>query len=764
MFKLFTTLLVLCSTSALVSAGPCDSLPMFCTPTQAINCVRSDKFEDSYYKEAIDDIAKAVEPYIFLDILKNPPQPDNFTDYFKPLDLIAELKKVPTENTNFYDFFRKTQEALMATQDGHFSFQFLGNKQFDNKLMNFYLSPPIVLYADTNDQGEPIMKGVPLSGEFDVYDKFANGAETKEIVTANANVPIVSINGQSPFDFVLNFGSKYYNYPKNFNAKYTYASKFFQNEPLLYYMPMDVEDFSNFTVVYENGEKFSSDFYFLNAAAMGSKRRSVDGEDITEFTREIFRNNPLGKPLGYKDVVKAFNSGEEIKERLSEREVAEQVKNVDLDKARARRETRGVVESGNGLKWDFATKDGILKCKIDDKNGVNAYVITTFSPEDSDDFLEVVDSCSKKMNGNDYPIIAITDGNTGGSILFSNILQEILQPDMVARSFVSIKVDETTKAAMKDLIKEGGFTDPETCEDFESFEQLAGGPIVEDYGNGVTHAHTKTFFSGYDIVRSYMYTKKSNITRRKPTEVVVFTDSYSFSAGSFFTKGLKEAGGAIMVGYNGYPGSTAESFDIGQSPTQVMLEEYLMLFSPDECARLKEKGIIYGSMSFGESFRVEDIDNNKSPLIPREFLVDPADERVPYYGAYSDDAYDTFVEMGKAVLEKYKTECNPENPKLHMRDASCDAVINKEHMHGGFTCGADGKWTTTCEGYYCDDGYYFDYHTKECVKDICYSMDSSSSSSSSEGKESHESGSQGSFSSNLVVNTFLLLFVALMML
>ena len=81
-----------------------------------------------------------------------------------------------------------------------------------------------------------------------------------------------------------------------------------------------------------------------------------------------------------------------------------------------------------------------------------------------------------------------------------------------------------------------------------------------------------------------------------------------------------------------------------------------------------------------------------------------------------------------------------------MRDASCDAIINKTHMHGGFTCGEDGKWTTTCEGYYCDDGYYFDSYTKTCVKDLCYDK------------------YKYSYSSTFTINVLLLIIIAVMML
>ena len=106
-----------------------------------IGCLRSVKFTDEYFKEALDDIIKSTEPYVYTDILKNPPQPEGLGDYFTPLDLVGELKKVKTEGTNFYDFYRDVQGILIRAQDGHFGFSFLGNQQFKTKLTDFFVIP-----------------------------------------------------------------------------------------------------------------------------------------------------------------------------------------------------------------------------------------------------------------------------------------------------------------------------------------------------------------------------------------------------------------------------------------------------------------------------------------------------------------------------------------------------------------------------------------------------------------------------------------------
>ncbi|EMD44788.1 Hypothetical protein EHI5A_226290 [Entamoeba histolytica KU27] len=57
---------------------------------------------------------------------------------------------------------------------------------------------------------------------------------------------------------------------------------------------------------------------------------------------------------------------------------------------------------------------------------------------------------------------------------------------------------------------------------------------------------------------------------RKPTEIVVYTDSYCYSACSCVTKGLKECRGAILVGFDGDPYGKDEEFEVGLSPIIVI--------------------------------------------------------------------------------------------------------------------------------------------------------------------------------------------------
>ena len=58
---------------------------------------------------------------------------------------------------------------------------------------------------------------------------------------------------------------------------------------------------------------------------------------------------------------------------------------------------------------------------------------------------------------------------------------------------------------------------------------------------------------------------------RKPTEIVVYTDSFCYSCCAFTTKSFKEHGSVILVGFDGDPTKDGvNKFEVGQSPTAVI--------------------------------------------------------------------------------------------------------------------------------------------------------------------------------------------------
>lgn len=748
---LLVLLSTLCVAESEPSTDPCD-LKDYCTPEEAFECVKKANFESDYYKGIIDDLVALIEPYVFLEILKNPPQPNGFSNYIKAVDLIGELRNVSTSPASYYDFFRTVQRVLNSARDGHFAFVFLGNDAYENKVITLYSFLPLQLYAIDNN-GAAEMRSRPINATF--YEHFANGDEIRKIVERNVNVSIKTINGISPFEFVLNFGNEYYNHLKNRDAMYTYATYMFRSNYFpLYYFPLTLSDYKNISFIYANGDTITTDFAFhyrnitakdIDVYVDGRRRRRVafDPKDFSEYLKERTLESPLGKPVDYAGIINDYESGNAAavkhKKPLSEWEAVEQLKKIDLRNITAkilkkRRRRRPVRNEASGeVEWDYMTTDSILKCKADDVNKANTIVLTSFVPDDISNFLEVLLSCAVMFDGNDYPLFVITDNNGGGLVLLTSLFIEVVQPDWNAQIMVAYKDNPKDRNAI-DMGYYADLSTIDTCSSMSSTNDLYTQVETDYFGEGASLRRSRVHLMAQSVKNAITEeTRKLVKNRKKPTEIVVFTDSFSFSASSILTKGLREGGGAIIAGYNGYPGSKKETFDIGQSPTNC-LQDGLEKLDPNAYKRLTDKGVLYLSMSFGAIYKAEDVfrhianENisnssgggiNNDTLVPREFLFDPADERLPIYGAYDDTRYELFVEAGKGVVEKYKTQCNPANPLLHMRSSECDAAMDKPHMHGGFACGADGRWSTKCEGYYCDDGFYFNPVAMSCVEDLC---------------------------------------------
>ena len=380
------------------------------------------------------------------------------------------------------------------------------------------------------------------------------------------------------------------------------------------------------------------------------------------------------------------------------------------------------------IEWNYSTLDGTgIQCRVDEKNKLNVFKQTTFYflEEEYKNALEVVENCTELFYSNDYPIVGIESRNGGGVCKLSFYFQELLQIKILPTPHYSVKLSNLMKEYVEVNISEI-YGDPdmyqridiETCKPFSKFEDMK--EIIDDYGKGVTHRRSQYFgiFNSTDLKkhkeRREKYFKMNKL--KKPTEILIFTDSFSFSATSFFIKGLQETGAAILVGYFGNPKSN-EIFDASQSPSFVGDFNNSDIYYNLEKAGFEMRGVtIYESFNYTYQ--------EKNP-IPREYLIHPVDERINLFQFYSDSLYDEFIEHAKNIFKKYNEdkECSPNNLDLLYdpnNKKDCYNFENDTHAHGGYECNPQtGKWSDICKPYYCDIGYYFDKYKNKCIKDIC---------------------------------------------
>jgi hypothetical protein len=225
-------------------------------------------------------------------------------------------------------------------------------------------------------------------------------------------------------------------------------------------------------------------------------------------------------------------------------------------------------------------------------------------------------------------------------------------------------------------------------------------------------------FSFRNILRQYREKFKNSQNLKSPTDIIIFTDSYSFSAASGLIKGFQNTGGAIIVGYYGNPRIKGiDLFDGSQSISQVESDK---LHNLDFYKNLEKLNFHIGGVTSAETF--DDSIYGPNP-IPREYAFDPIDERVDIYSVYNDDLYEEFIKQGKMIHNKYNKEnyCNPRNEKLLFHIDNCP-VKGKEHAYGGHRCKSDkNEWNTTeCQAYYCDIGFYYNQYEQKCLEECSF--------------------------------------------
>ena len=164
-----------------------------------------------------------------------------------------------------------------------------------------------------------------------------------------------------------------------------------------------------------------------------------------------------------------------------------------------------------------------------------------------------------KFSQNTYPIIVIEDYNLGGTVIYSSILQKVLNYKSAKRRVVvSTKLNEINK----EILNQELVHNIKTCEEERIYQDNVK---YSELYNTMTNFYL--LFDTYKDINEPL--KKYNHSDRKPTDIIVFTDGYSFSVTSSFIKDLQETGNAIIVGYNGIPSEKRkkEKFNASQSPT-----------------------------------------------------------------------------------------------------------------------------------------------------------------------------------------------------
>ena len=630
-------------------------------PYYVLDYFDSIKENETELSNIINNISQTFsEAYAYNEISKNPPQPYFDNNYHNKVDIQELLSKINLTRISFYEFYRKLTQIISELKDLHINIYFNNHTLF-HIMKNLYAICPIKFeIIKVNNEYQIVCK-------LNKYSKYYNDKIT-DLIQNNYDkkVYIESINNLSPFNFIDNFcgnigktKNPHGSFSHKFNAHYGYNLAVF---------PLNKQNLK-LEILYNNGDKIYLEYIFLSTSEIpqlihkdNNKNVYVENYLFNEYMeKRTFENYNYNHKFKLGKLQKEFNKYMNISEKK---------KNNNQNKKE--------------IQWDYQYNnkiDDILKCRTDELNKVNVYFIQSFSNNNNTLYKELFLNCVSLFDKNDYPIIVILNKNNGGYSDLSKLMLELISP------FVSISKYLSTKIYKK-LSNENHI-------------------IEVNYGENITGYLTNPIEDLIWLNDEIIEYKKNLRNKRKPTDILIFTDGYSFSAAATFIKYLQYYGGGIVAGYFGNPKLNDIPFDSGQSSSSVFNNDILYFIS-NSYKILNEKYNISMDMPGNQNF-FDDLNLSR----PLEYLITPVDERVNIFHHYKDVHYELFINEALKIFNKYKKRCNSNNKKLVLMNEKYKK--EKEISFGGNECDNDGFWSDKYVKLFCDVEYVFNHHLNKCV-------------------------------------------------
>ena len=521
---------------------------------------------ETLLKNALDNTIEFLKHHVYYIVSSDPPQPDFDKSYFEKKDYLNLFKDIKIKDTNYFDFKNEFISSIYQLNDLH-TMPYFDLFPIDNYV---YICPITLITKYDKATKKAKIYGT-FSFQTEYYYYFKNSENVIKVINENLNTAIESINGKDPFSFIQEFaGIKL----KNKHSTYVYKQAIYTKRTFSY--PVTLEDLANFTVVYENGQNFSTDyliqdisdnldnFTFYENKEDNSKFISYLSNHINKFN-SLFSNEipelvfgPLPS-INLDDLILKFEEGYNV-----------QSNNIFLTPFKTK-------IKNNNIEWKYTyrNKDNdyiVFQCRVDEENHVNVMKINNFgSTSDSDPSLDVAEKCAYLFDKNDYKIIIIFPMNGGGNPIIGYNIIELLSPYILTRNALRIKND-TNIDKFIELYNSFDLFDEINSTNKVNYSYFKDGFVSEKYGNK-TEKFSKPF--AWRVNQRKIEKIKSKLKHKRiPTEIVVMTDGLAFSAASLFLKNIYKSGAGIIVGFNGNP-HLHEIFDISQSPTAVLgVEEY----------------------------------------------------------------------------------------------------------------------------------------------------------------------------------------------
>ena len=210
--------------------------------------------------------------YAYNEVSKNPPQPEFNITYYAKINIQEQLKNINTKNKSVYHFYRDIKLILNSLGDYHLD---LG---INNILKYIRFIEPVSFRIELYNNEFKMFANLGVSEE--LFSKFRNYEKIFDIINNNTNIPISSINGKNPFDYITNFGG---NIKKLKSPQASFRYKFIsRNDQNLKEFPLTIEELSNFTIIYDNNYKITTD-YLLYSMVNLSETEFIKGNINISF-------------------------------------------------------------------------------------------------------------------------------------------------------------------------------------------------------------------------------------------------------------------------------------------------------------------------------------------------------------------------------------------------------------------------------------------------------------------------------------------------
>ena len=204
--------------------------------------------------------------YAYNEVSKNPPQLEFDKNYYTRINIQEQLKNINIKNTNIYHFYRDIKLILNSLGEYHLNFG------INNILKNIQILEPFSYRIRLFNNEFRIFANLGVSEK--LFSKFRNYEKIIDIINNNTNIPISSINGKNPFDYITNFGG---NIKKLKSPQGSFRFKLVsRNEQSLDEFPLTIEELSNLTIIYDNDYKIITDYLVYSTVNLNE----------TEFVKE----------------------------------------------------------------------------------------------------------------------------------------------------------------------------------------------------------------------------------------------------------------------------------------------------------------------------------------------------------------------------------------------------------------------------------------------------------------------------------------------